>query len=114
MLVTRLSLLVLAIGCGDGITSTDTGHLTGAPSCDAIIEACHEFDTGAGPLSECHDLAHDSGDEAICAPERTRCVDLCEAAAADGGGHDEDGGGHDEDGGGHDEEDAPAGVDGGT
>lgn len=70
--------------------------------CDAIIEACHDYDTGSGPLSECHDLAHDATSNAVCLPERDRCVALCEAAAAatdagaavEDGGHTEDGGDH--------------------
>lgn len=75
----------LLLACTSAPVTPDSGHLTGAPSCDAIITACHPFDMGTGELAECHELAHDSGVEATCAPERERCVALCEAAAGDAG-----------------------------
>ncbi|MBN8614205.1 MAG: hypothetical protein J0L92_26640 [Deltaproteobacteria bacterium] len=90
------ALLVLAAGCGPGDSTADTGELSGLVDCDAIIEACHDYDMGFGDLSECHDLAHDATSNMVCLPERDRCVALCEAAAmADSGAeHDEDGGAH--------------------
>jgi hypothetical protein len=76
--------------------------------CTDIIDACHEVDPGSGPISECHDLAHEL-EEADCEPRHDECVALCEAAPPldggadhDAGAHDHDAGAHDHDGGAHD------------
>ncbi len=86
--------LSVVLGCGPGDAGSDAGRPTGLVDCDAIVEACHDYDTGTGPLTECHDLAHDATSNTVCLPERERCVALCEAAAAmtDAGAHDEDAG----------------------
>ena len=75
-----LGLLALAgSGCGD-----DGSHPT-APSCQAIIDACHDVDPGSGPITDCHDTAHDVGTPEACDPIQTMCVTLCAAAAGDAG-----------------------------
>lgn len=84
----------LAITCLLGLlTACDGGeHPPGAESCQAIIDACHDVDTGPGEISDCHDTAHDEGTAAACDPIEDRCVMLCEAAAS----HDDAGAGHDD------------------
>ena len=91
-----LGLCVLA-GCGDDDPvdadgAVDEGsHDPKSPTCAAIMDACHDVDTGEGEIAMCHDIAHDDV-EAACADHELHCIPLCEAAAADGGGHDEDAG----------------------
>lgn len=79
-----------AIAC-----SSEHGHDTDAgaqrsafASCQAIIDSCHEVDVGEGPVSACHDVAHeDVATEEKCAAKKTECVAVCKAAlvAMDGG-----------------------------
>lgn len=92
-----LGLSVLA-GCGDddpvdtdGAVDEGGSHNPKSPSCKAIMDVCHDVDTGEGEIKMCHDIAHDDV-EAACADHELHCIPLCEAAAADGGGHDEDAG----------------------
>lgn len=47
--------------------------------CTDIIDACHTVDPGTGPISVCHELAHELV-EADCEPVHDDCVALCEAA----------------------------------
>jgi hypothetical protein len=63
--------------------SSDGGHTSEFASCQAIIDACHEYDVGEGPVHDCHDLAHDSTSEATCAAKKTSCLATCAAAGAD-------------------------------
>ena len=63
--------------------SGDGGHTSAFASCQAIIDACHEYDVGEGPVHDCHDLAHDSTSEATCAPKKAECIAICAAAGAD-------------------------------
>ena len=48
------------------------------------MDVCHEVDDGTGEIHVCHEYAHEN-DDASCISEGARCIDLCEAAAADGG-----------------------------
>lgn len=86
---------VLALtGCDE-----DPPHSHG-DACQAIIDACHDVDTGTGQINECHDIGHEYDDDA-CEPIEAECVALCAAAAEAGGDHDpQDGGTH----GDHDDE----------
>ncbi len=58
------------------------GHTSAYPSCNAITEACHEFDVGEGELHECHELGHDSVSDEPCAAQKVRCLALCADAGA--------------------------------
>jgi len=69
------------------------GHSSSYPSCDAIIKACHMNDVGAGPVNDCHSLAHEATNDAVCAPKKDACLKTCQEAAADGGTDSGDGGG---------------------
>jgi hypothetical protein len=90
---------LFGFGCGD-----DDAPAT-KPTCDEIVEACHEVDPGTGPIHDCHENAEaESATEAICAAASTNCLAICAAAAADAGA-DEDGG---------DDEDAGATEDAGA
>jgi hypothetical protein len=55
------------------------------PSCQAIIDKCHELDVGdPGAIHDCHELAHDAPDDATCAAKKDECTKAC-VPAADGG-----------------------------
>lgn len=90
----RLCVLALVgfalVACGDDHSHDESGELK-SPTCQAISDACHDVDTGSGEIAMCHDIAHEDV-EADCSDHEPHCIPLCEAAAADGGGHDEDGG----------------------
>lgn len=59
-------------------TTTDAGeHTSPYPSCQAILSACHELDTGEGPIHDCHEVAHDATSEADCAPRKAECLATC-------------------------------------
>jgi hypothetical protein len=66
-----------------------------SPTCKAITDVCHDVDTGEGEIGMCHDIAHDDV-EAECVAHELHCIPLCEAAAADGGGHHDEDAGHEE------------------
>lgn len=97
-----LGLSTLA-GCGDDHDHGDEGdagdhHHHGeelTEACQAITDACHDIDDGTGEAAACHVIAHENHDD-DCVSERTRCVALCDAAAADGGSHHDEDAGHDE------------------
>jgi hypothetical protein len=61
------------------------GHTSPYPSCNAITQACHMYDTGEGPLHDCHERAHSAKSDADCAPTKDECLRLCAEAAKDGG-----------------------------
>lgn len=97
MQISRLCVLAVLglalVACGDD-HSHDEGegsHDPKSPTCAAIMDVCHDVDTGDGEIAMCHDIAH-ADVEAECSDHELHCIPLCEAAAADGGGHDEDGG----------------------
>ncbi len=72
----------------DGHThgSDKTVHDSPYPTCKAIIEVCHEVDTGEEtPMHACHDKAHDAKSDSDCTPIKDNCLQVCKAAAADGG-----------------------------
>ncbi|MCA9606725.1 MAG: hypothetical protein R3A78_16700 [Polyangiales bacterium] len=87
MLLMGLALTLGAFGCDDDKDHDHTGDHHGAgPSCDAIIEACHEVDDGSNAdVTECHETAHGANSEDECTPIKDACVALCEGVAQDGG-----------------------------
>lgn len=98
LLVAVLGVVVL-VGCGDdhdhdGAVDEGGSHHEDLESaaCQAIMDVCHDVDTGEGEIGECHTIAHDDVD-AECMAESERCIELCEAA---GGGHHDEDAGHDE------------------
>jgi hypothetical protein len=75
--------LLFLVGCGD--SGGGDGHASKYPSCDMIVEACHQYDDGSGsPASVCHDTAHDSESDQTCAVVLEECLETC-VEAADGG-----------------------------
>jgi hypothetical protein len=85
------ALPLLAAACGSDDPEENHEHQQPA-ECEPISDACHAVDTGdPGPIHDCHETGHD-GTAAECTAAAANCIALCEAAAADGGGHD---GGHD-------------------
>lgn len=94
----RQLLLFLALGAAV-LVGCDDPPPPGAESCQHIIDACHDVDPGTGPITDCHETAHDVGTAEACDPIEVDCVAMCEALAnADAGSHDA-GGGHAHDGG---------------
>jgi hypothetical protein len=80
--------LFCAPACSDSHShdGVDGGaHTSAFASCQAILDACHEVDTGEGPIHDCHDVAHDATSEETCAPKKAACLATCAAAAADAG-----------------------------
>ncbi len=79
-------LFLSAPACSDSHSHDVDGgpHTSSFASCQAILDACHEFDTGEGPVHDCHEIAHDATSEETCAPKKTACLATC-AAAADAG-----------------------------
>jgi hypothetical protein len=81
---------MVAVGCKDahsddhGSTSSG-GHTSPYPSCNEILEACHEVDVGAGPVHDCHDQAHEATSDAPCVPVKANCLKICGDAKADAG-----------------------------
>lgn len=79
-----LALLLVACKSDDSHDHGDGGHHSDYPSCDAIIQACHPYDVGEGPVHDCHDLGHGALNDSECASKKDDCLKIC-AAAADGG-----------------------------
>jgi hypothetical protein len=61
------------------------GHTSPYPSCNEITKACHLYDTGEGPIHDCHDRAHGAKSDADCAPTKDECLRLCAEAGKDAG-----------------------------
>jgi hypothetical protein len=60
------------------------GHLA-EPSCEAIIDRCHDLDVADGPIHDCHVFAETKGKtEAECAARKSQCLATC--VPDDGGG----------------------------
>ena len=62
------------------------GHTSPYPTCQKIIDDCHEYDVGDGPVHECHEVAHDAENDSACVAKKDECTKTCAAAAADAGG----------------------------
>jgi hypothetical protein len=89
----------MIVGCdnhddGHGHAADGGAHTSPYPACNEITAACHSVDVGEGPIHDCHDKGHAAKSEADCTPIKDRCLEICAAAKADGGG-----GGHALDGG---------------
>lgn len=69
-----------------------TGHASKYPTCNEIIQACHPFDVGEGPIHDCHDLGHSATSDADCIPKKADCLRICVPSAEDGGTGAADGG----------------------
>ncbi|MBX3209423.1 MAG: hypothetical protein KF764_30600 [Labilithrix sp.] len=76
---------------GHGSADGGGGHTSPYPSCNEVVEACHEVDTGEGEIHDCHDTAHGAKADSDCAGTKARCLEICAAAKADAGA-DHDGG----------------------
>ncbi len=49
-----------------------------AGTCDRIIEACHEKDTGSGPEHDCHEFAESDGaNDETCSEREEQCLADC-------------------------------------
>ncbi|MBX3187300.1 MAG: hypothetical protein KF819_09800 [Labilithrix sp.] len=97
MKIEKTRFLLLTTGIAALVASCDShpsdehgassgGHSSQFPSCDVIIKACHEKDVGAGPVNDCHSLAHDAKSDDECAPKKDACLKTCadaDAGAAD-------------------------------
>ncbi len=55
------------------------------PSCQAIVDACHDVEELSEMAAECHDATHHEGTDAACAPVEEECVTHCRSLGADGG-----------------------------
>lgn len=87
---------LLAAGCVYACSShDDDGHAHGAdaghesqyPTCRIIMDACHELDTGDGPIHDCHEVAHGATSDDPCVAKKDECLKTC-VAPADGGSSD--------------------------
>lgn len=77
--------LVAAVAC-----SEDEHSHSGTGACAEIIARCHVLDVGeAGPINDCHTLAHEKQDkdEAACEAKKDECLATC-PLSSDGGAHD--------------------------
>lgn len=102
---TRSAWILLALT--GALTAACDEDPAGPDACRQISSACHDVDTGSGPLHDCHETGHD-GDLAACEAVLGSCVAMCEAAEPVDGGH-----AHDEDAGHAHDEDAGTDHDGG-
>ena len=97
---------IAVVACSDEHSDDDDGHNMhshgNAPAeCQAIIDACHEKDTGdPGPVNDCHAIGHAlKKDDCIAAAMGdfggSTCPQVChDAPMPDGGGHAGTHGGH--------------------
>jgi hypothetical protein len=69
LLGTLVTTALLAAGCG---SSSNAG------SCERIVEACHDKDTGSGEPHDCHEAAEaaDATDD-TCADIEDSCLAAC-------------------------------------
>jgi len=67
-----------------GATADGGAHSSPYPACDAIIKACHAKDVGAGPVNDCHSVAHDATGDDVCIPKKDACLKTCAEAVVDG------------------------------
>lgn len=89
VLAASLAAIACVYACSDDHDhdhgASSGGHTSPYPSCNAITQACHAVDVGEGEIHDCHDLGHAAKGDSDCAPQKDRCVTLCNAAAMDGG-----------------------------
>jgi hypothetical protein len=101
-LLTTTAIAALVVSCSDSHPAGEHGagydgggpHSSQYPACDAIIKACHMKDVGAGPVNDCHSLAHEAAGDQDCVPKKDACLKTCQDAVVDAGATDAaDGGG---------------------
>lgn len=80
--VAALTLLFACHDDDDHSHSDTTAHTSEFPSCQAIVDACHPLDVGAGPIHDCHDVGHDATSDAPCAAKKAECLKTCVATDA--------------------------------
>lgn len=62
------------------------GHYSPYPSCNDIIQACHQLDVGEGDIHNCHDLGHAATEDPPCAKVKAQCLAICvDEAGVDAG-----------------------------
>lgn len=81
-----LTVVVCLVACSSSKSSDDSGdhdaHASSFPSCEAIKEACHPLDVGAGPIHDCHEVAHESTSDEACAAKKDECLRTCVSSDA--------------------------------
>ena len=91
-LLTTAAIAAMAVACSDSHSADEHGgadaggHSSAYPACDAIIKACHMKDVGAGPVNDCHSLAHEATSDQVCIPKKEACLKTCQDAVIDDGG----------------------------
>lgn len=60
-------------------------HGEGSLECEALGSLCHAEDSGAGPISDCHDTGH-VGDADACTEQFASCITACVANEGGEGG----------------------------
>lgn len=84
-------MLLGVVACSSDNTSPNsstTGHTSKYPTCKQIVETCHPFDVGKGPIHDCHDLGHAAKSDAECIPKKEECLRICVPSPEDDGGTD--------------------------
>lgn len=71
----KVTALLLALGLAITVTGCSNDE---EGSCERIVEACHEKDTGTGKPHECHEMAESSGDDAACYEDEDDCLAACQ------------------------------------
>lgn len=67
------------VGCTEAKPDPkDSGyHSSMYPTCDEIIDRCHPFDVGKGPIHDCHDIGHGATSDEICKMKKDECFKIC-------------------------------------
>ncbi len=98
--VAAIAAITLAFGCSSKTNPTPAadageGHTSPYPTCQLILDKCHELDVGEGDIHECHETAHDATSDAPCQAAKAKCDTVC--VEKPDGGSDSGGGdaGHD-------------------
>lgn len=68
LLATSLALSLLACGGDDR-----------PAACEAVVEACHDLDTGEGMIHTCHESAEEDSSAEECAAMTSVCLSACSA-----------------------------------
>ncbi len=67
--------------------ATDAGaHSSPYPTCQLILDKCHELDVGEGDIHDCHETAHDATSDAPCQAAKAKCDTVCVEKPDSGGG----------------------------
>ena len=60
-------------------------HGAGSLECEVLGSLCHEEDSGAGPISDCHDTGH-VGNVDACTEQFASCISVCVGGETGEGG----------------------------